>query len=683
MPYLKLYISRLNMTQALPKSFNQVSINSLFFAIEKENINKIHSVCLDKHPLQVFEIEKIIAPLLQGKMCCPKTKQVWKTKILKVVQNPDNAKRDYPSRKGIFGIGDIVQQIVSFCSHNDLRSAACVSHAFHLASLHAPLFQMQDTVRRKSQVCFTHEMHKEWKLAFPSHSPDEVFRSYSKVAQFVKSVEIDNDEKINTYIPFLKEHFSHVTHLSLCDELRLTTFTKVLECFPQLEELEILCGITENFLSHAVDSLEKYCKNLTSISIIDCNDPTASILRLAWGFPKLKSISLMDCPGLSDHAVMDLARYCPLLESLNISGSNSITDAAFVNLMRFDLKLKHLDFSECPNLTTVHICQLIENCKDYLQCLNLEDIPHLDIVRVINTLRHCRHLTAINFGGQTALTDEMIIPLIQSLPLLHGVAFSRCKLLTDKTIKALQAHCPRLSNLAISRSLISDEGLALLVELPNLLHFDISECPNVTNEGIILFCSGHRDLQTLKLPKRKFDFRTNFAIAHFCPKLESLHDDDESLLNKVFLYESSFLRNELTYKPVTPWGVLFQSSYQSLLALSEKEIADAKASLQKVLSSLTQEDRDMVYYYAWQWNGCPQEPDWGINNALNDLSNFNDSLRSMIVQMSEGKDRDAIQRAEYRLASAFQTPFKTWRKMRFLEVRRADAIYQCKAKNSH
>lgn len=662
------------MAQALPKSFNRAVLDSLFYAIDKGNIARIGNLCRERHPLQVDEIARIIAPLLKGKTGTPANKQIWKTEILRVVQGPRNGleKEALSSTKRIFQVSVIVEKILTFCSRKDMENLTTVSHVFHRASLSANTLQIQDTIRNNATLSLAPEIAKEWKKTY-GISFEEVLKEYVACSSSINSVEIDPVFLYRRYIPVLQRHFSHATRLFLFDEVRKNDLNNLLKCFPKLEYFEILSGITKQYLAMTVTALETHCKSVTSIGLIDCSDASDEIIRLAWSFPKLRRVMLTDCTDLEDKALIALAQYCPELETFCIPGSSSITDESVLALVRSKRKMKNIDVSECGNLTALPLCELINHSKDTLKSINLESAKKVDIGLIIDTLKvHCPQLTDINFTEHD-LTDELILPLIRLSPHLCFVNLSQCTKITDKTIRALASHCLKLTRVDVSGSLMSDECLGLLAELPHLVDINITGCASVTNKGIVSFCARKRELLSLR-SGRIFDHPTTFAIANFCPHLVLLFGN--YMINRVYLTDSPNLRNELIYKPITPWGRLLQTSFRSLLALTEKDIDAAKSELQTILRGLTQEDRALIYYHFWQFNNSPKELEWGEKNALKDLYKFNTALHRMFTEMNGVKCKAVVREIEYRLADVPHISFRNWRKeIRHVEVRAADAHY--------
>lgn len=149
----------------------------------------------------------------------------------------------------------------------------------------------------------------------------------------------------------------------------------------------------------------------------------------------LRSLSIRNCPGFGSASLAVVGKLCPQLQNVDLSGLYGMTDAGILLLLE-----------------------------------SLED-----------------GLVKVNLSGCLNLTDEVVVALAR----LHGetlevLNLDGCRKITDASLAAIAAHCLFLRELDVSKSGITDSGLAVLscAEQVNLQVLSISGCSEVSNKSL-------------------------------------------------------------------------------------------------------------------------------------------------------------------------------------------------------
>lgn len=156
--------------------------------------------------------------------------------------------------------------------------------------------------------------------------------------------------------------------------------------------------------------------------------------------------TLISAEHASGHLYQDLLSRCPGLLELNIEGSNAILNGA----------LQH-----CPRLTA-------------LCCQNI-DVKGVHAITASGIRLKQLGLTV------TSLCDSILLPLIESQPLLVKLSLQSVTGYTDKTLIALSHQCSKLVSVVLGNRTITDIGISSLLQKCRLLRsIRLCECSSIT-----------------------------------------------------------------------------------------------------------------------------------------------------------------------------------------------------------
>ncbi|KAK2645929.1 hypothetical protein Ddye_021124 [Dipteronia dyeriana] len=255
---------------------------------------------------------------------------------------------------------------------------------------------------------------------------------------------------------------------------------------------------------------------LISLTIASCGGITdVSLEAIGKGCTNLKQMCLRKCCFLSDDGLVAFARSAGSLEILQVEECNRVSESgiigvlsncaaklkslALVKCMRIkDMalgipipspsnSLRSLSIRNCPGFGNGSLAMLGKLCPQ-LQLVDLSGLCGLTNVGILPLLESCETgLVKVNLSGCLNLTDEAVLALTR----IHGetlelLNLDGCRKITDASLMAISDNCAFLSDLDVSKCAISDSGLAALskAEQLNLQVLSVSSCSEVTNRSM-------------------------------------------------------------------------------------------------------------------------------------------------------------------------------------------------------
>ena len=245
--------------------------------------------------------------------------------------------------------------------------------------------------------------------------------------------------------------------------------------------------------SHVV-AIVRRCTNLQKITLhsrdLVCDEVMSAItaysasLRslemLNWDFPEI--------PGqLTDSAIAAVARVHTDLVCLCLGGQPNLADGALhsINLP----KLESLDLHSCRGISDSGMAPLMLRCTT-LKTLDLGSTRIADAT-VSAVAMNCPNLICLSLNG-SAVTDESVLTLAQRCPNIRLLALENTSV-TDESAIALAHGCPRLGVLYLAKTSITSAALVALGSSECPLHQTyIHRCPHVTDAGVTAMLSKWR-----------------------------------------------------------------------------------------------------------------------------------------------------------------------------------------------
>ncbi|XP_061992266.1 EIN3-binding F-box protein 1-like [Rosa rugosa] len=220
------------------------------------------------------------------------------------------------------------------------------------------------------------------------------------------------------------------------------------------------CFVSDNGLL----AFSKAAGSLESLQLEECNRVTQSgiIAALSNCGAKLRSLTLVKCMGIRDIVVgVPMFSPCTSLRSLSIRNCPGFGSASLAVVGRLCPQLCNVDLSGLYGMTDAGILSLLESLED--------------------------GLVKVNLSGCLNLTDEVVVAMARlHRETLEVLNLDGCRKITDASLAAIAANSLFLRELDVTKSGITDSGLAVLscAEQISLQVLSISGCSKVSNKSL-------------------------------------------------------------------------------------------------------------------------------------------------------------------------------------------------------
>ena len=286
----------------------------------------------------------------------------------------------------------------------------------------------------------------------------------------------------------------------------------------------------------------------------------ATIQELCLIQPNLLTLNLKGCHHISDVALWTIARHCPTIQHLILSNCNKITNIGLRSLSMRCSELLTLDFTNCILLDDLGLTTIACGCYKLqklilINCLNITDTGigkivkscggRLQILNLFNCLRigefgdhglkeiggFCSELKYLNLINCRHVSNDGIIALSHGCQLLEELYLSNCYEINSRSLQVICKYLSKLKILILKdyKNLYDDDmkifQSSTSCSLNNLNLLDLTNCKNITNYGISLFCNSSlgKTIKSLVLAGATHITDTAVqAIAVNCLKLNEL-----------------------------------------------------------------------------------------------------------------------------------------------------------------
>ncbi|KAK9742225.1 hypothetical protein RND81_03G157100 [Saponaria officinalis] len=182
--------------------------------------------------------------------------------------------------------------------------------------------------------------------------------------------------------------------------------------------------------------------NLKALSMSNC----FGFKDMSLGFPllnmstPLRSITVRNCPGLGDSTLTMLAKLCPRLQCVNFTALPAITDAGLLSLVEScDVGdgLVKVGLARCINITDDVIVSLAKSHGGTLEVLNLDGCGKVTDASLVAIADECLVLSELDVS-KSAITDFGVASLARSKQImLRILGLSGCSMVSDKCLPFL------------------------------------------------------------------------------------------------------------------------------------------------------------------------------------------------------------------------------------------------------
>ena len=260
----------------------------------------------------------------------------------------------------------------------------------------------------------------------------------------------------------------------------------------------------------------RVCTNLEYLSIERCPIDKNSIHHF---FPKnsrLVHINLSSLPLINNSAMKTIAQNCPKLEYLNVSWCAHVDTKGLQKIVRACPNLKDLRAAEIQGFNDQEFLLdlferntleslLISHCTDFdddaLLTLIQGHEPEIDVLtdRALVPARSFRHL---DFSRCRKLTNKSVKNLAYKVPALVGLRLSQCSSLTDDALSGILESAPHITHLDLEELDLTNGTLTSLAKspcAPHLKHLNVSYCESLGDAGMLPVLKSCPSLRMLEM----------------------------------------------------------------------------------------------------------------------------------------------------------------------------------------
>ncbi|KAI4335715.1 hypothetical protein L6164_014335 [Bauhinia variegata] len=257
-------------------------------------------------------------------------------------------------------------------------------------------------------------------------------------------------------------------------------------------------------------------QKLVSMTVTSCRGVTdASIEAMGKGCINLKQMCLRKCCFVSDSGLVEFAKAAGSLESLQLEECNRVTQSGIIGaLSNFKTKLKSLTLVKCMGIKDIDVeVSMLSPCVS-LRSLSIRNCPGFGNASLALVGKLCPQLQHVDLTGLYGITDAGLLPLLKNceaglvnvnltgcwnlkdnvvsaLARLHGgtlevLNLDGCRRITDASLLAIADNCLLLNDLDVSKSAITDAGIAVLSGATqlSLQVLSLSSCSGVSNKCV-------------------------------------------------------------------------------------------------------------------------------------------------------------------------------------------------------
>ncbi|KAI9871394.1 MAG: hypothetical protein M1830_002958, partial [Pleopsidium flavum] len=226
---------------------------------------------------------------------------------------------------------------------------------------------------------------------------------------------------------------------------------------------------------------------------------------IAQGCPQLEYLNVSWCNNIDTHGLKRVVQACPKLKDLRAGEVKGFDNKDFMLELFNRNTLERLVVHHCETLNDESLMVLIEGTEPQIDPLTDRPIiparafKHLDFTR-------CRNIT-----------DKGLQSLAHNVPYLEGIQLSQCQSITDDALSGILASSPRLTHLDLEElDELTNTTLQNLAKAPSnkrLEHLSISYCENLGDSGMLQVVKNCPKLKNLDMDNTRISDLVLIEIA--------------------------------------------------------------------------------------------------------------------------------------------------------------------------
>ncbi|KAF9962108.1 hypothetical protein BGZ70_008128 [Mortierella alpina] len=268
--------------------------------------------------------------------------------------------------------------------------------------------------------------------------------------------------------------------------------------------------------------------------------------------PKLRSLDVHGCVGITDTAVVAVLERCPLLEELDISECRVTEACVMINSSIPLPNMRKLAIGRWESPFAKDGIDALVSRFPNLTMLDLRTMrPRgIEALENINQLSQLKHLFTDSI--ETSMTPAVLHRWVEGIPNLESLQLNACKGVSDHTLWMIAAnttgtpesprrgwsHSLRMLDLSCSPYL-TDQGLIICrsFSLPKLHTLLLNKCSRVTESGLrqVITSSGGELCRLECAGYSSVSDKLLMDITDHCPKIAMLHLANSGLVTGIGL----------------------------------------------------------------------------------------------------------------------------------------------------
>lgn len=237
------------------------------------------------------------------------------------------------------------------------------------------------------------------------------------------------------------------------------------------------CPKVSNF---EITQIMQNCRNLFELEVEGCEGTSRLDLSSLSRHVRISSLSMANCSGVDDHAILKTIPYLGELVSIDLSNSK-VTDSVVMALAKYCKKINRAVFEGVSLLTDAGITPLFVTHKE-MRVLRLSDCPKLTR-ESLQHLMYMKNLEVLTLD-LTKIDDDTLQLIIKNNPNLRILSVNWC-MVSSETLEAIANHCPRLNELRIggikNDKITNAKVIDLLNKCPLLNKLELEACVLLTD----------------------------------------------------------------------------------------------------------------------------------------------------------------------------------------------------------
>jgi hypothetical protein len=199
--------------------------------------------------------------------------------------------------------------------------------------------------------------------------------------------------------------------------------------------------------------------------------------------------------------ILNLYHRCPTHEEIDLKWTSHLTDTVLTKIAK-DSPLTRLKTMNLTGHSSLSGMTFTVATFPHLISLQLSECRNINEEIVFSITKSCPSLTTLSLGKNLKISN---LSHLQTLPSLTSLDLHDCRRLSNHGLVSIATHFPGLASLDISGCYangnggVSNEGIVYVVTKCPILHLNLANCRNVTNDILPVIAKSLPHLESIHL----------------------------------------------------------------------------------------------------------------------------------------------------------------------------------------